>query len=587
MALEKRKMLPDAKGESKALEFARFIKKVRAEGGYVSNEELLKFSKLFEDELTLDNLGMSQLRSLCRLMTIQPLGSPEILRFQLNMKLRELKADDKMIASEGGVEKLSTIDLQAACRARGMRSVGLSEERLRDQLRQWLELSLNDKVPPAFLLLSRTLYLPEDISFTDRLKTLIQSLPDGIAEQTRQKLTELEGGKVDHKARLDLIKQIEDAIQKEKQLAKEKKKEEEKQKKVEKEEKPAEEIKVEEAEVKEKVAEPKPVVEPGKPKVEIPVAPHILTAMKEADQAMKDAKEALTEAVQERKEQDLEKLKMDSKDLSSIEEIIVGGPIHEAKHDIIGLKEKVIEHTEDLLEISALDAEFAETKVAKRLRNKLNSMIENVDTLVEKLEEEKRAVKEEIADPAVPEQAQVKHEKTVRIQDIIDSLEKLKLSSKDDEERKTKISHLLKVIDKDEDGIVDKDIVLEVIALLEKHSDVEVSASQIAWMVGTLQKEDKVETLQQKLESAEAGNFDIPPMPSGPSSAAAFMIDEETGREGAEQKEKRESEKDEDGQGQDNVDLPKVDKKVTTILGQQKRNGNGQPTQPDKTEKPK
>lgn len=35
-------------------------------------------------------------------------------------------------------------------------------------------------------------------------------------------------------------------------------------------------------------------------------------------------------------------------------------------------------------------------------------MIENVDTLVEKLEEEKRAVNEELADPAVPEQAQAK-----------------------------------------------------------------------------------------------------------------------------------------------------------------------------------
>ena len=44
--------------------------------------------------------------------------------------------------------------------------------------------------------------------------------------------------------------------------------------------------------------------------MEIPVASHILTAMKEADQAMKDVKEALTEAVQERKEQDLEKLKV-------------------------------------------------------------------------------------------------------------------------------------------------------------------------------------------------------------------------------------------------------------------------------------
>lgn len=82
--------------DSKALEFAQFIKKVRTEGGYVSNEEIFKFSKLFEDELTLDNLSMSQLRALCRLLTIQPLGSPEILRFQLNMKLRELKADDKV-----------------------------------------------------------------------------------------------------------------------------------------------------------------------------------------------------------------------------------------------------------------------------------------------------------------------------------------------------------------------------------------------------------------------------------------------------------------------------------------------------------
>ncbi|KIH48170.1 hypothetical protein ANCDUO_21764, partial [Ancylostoma duodenale] len=97
-------------------------------------------------------------------------------------------------------------------------------------LRQWLELSLNDKVPPSLLLLSRALYLPEDISFTDRLKALVQILPEGIAESTRQKLTELEGGKVDHKARLNLIKQIEEAIAKEKAMEEDKKKEEEKQK---------------------------------------------------------------------------------------------------------------------------------------------------------------------------------------------------------------------------------------------------------------------------------------------------------------------------------------------------------------------
>ena len=71
---------------------------MRTEGGYVSNAELFKFSKLFEDELTLDNLSMSQLRALCRLLLIQPLGTPNVLRFQLNMKLRELKADDRVIS---------------------------------------------------------------------------------------------------------------------------------------------------------------------------------------------------------------------------------------------------------------------------------------------------------------------------------------------------------------------------------------------------------------------------------------------------------------------------------------------------------
>lgn len=96
--------------QSKAYEFSQFIRRTRIEGCYVSNEEIFKvrikfysfciicfqFAKLFEDELTLDNLAMSQLRALCRMLGIQPIGTPEILRFQLMLKLRELKADDRV-----------------------------------------------------------------------------------------------------------------------------------------------------------------------------------------------------------------------------------------------------------------------------------------------------------------------------------------------------------------------------------------------------------------------------------------------------------------------------------------------------------
>lgn len=112
---------------------------------------------------------------------------------------------------------MSILELQQACRARGMRSVGLSEHRLKQQLGQWLELSLNEKVPPSLLLLSSTLYLPEEVSFADRLTTLMTTLPDHLAEEIKLKVAELEGSKVDNKTRLEIIKSIETALKKERE----------------------------------------------------------------------------------------------------------------------------------------------------------------------------------------------------------------------------------------------------------------------------------------------------------------------------------------------------------------------------------
>ena len=41
-----------------------------------------------------------------------------------------------------GLDSLAVWELQQACRARGMRAIGVSEERLRLQLDHWLELHL-------------------------------------------------------------------------------------------------------------------------------------------------------------------------------------------------------------------------------------------------------------------------------------------------------------------------------------------------------------------------------------------------------------------------------------------------------------
>lgn len=84
-----------------------------------------------------------------------------------------------MIQKEG-VDELDLAELQQACRARGMRAYGLSAERLRFQLSQWLDLSLNKKVPPSLLFLSRAFMLPETIPTSDKLKATISALPKTV-----------------------------------------------------------------------------------------------------------------------------------------------------------------------------------------------------------------------------------------------------------------------------------------------------------------------------------------------------------------------------------------------------------------------
>ena len=193
-------------------EFAEFCVKIRSSGQQASNEEILRFSKLFEDEITLDSLSRPQLLALCRVLEIATLGPNSLLRFQLRMRLRSLAADDKVIQKEG-IDYLTVSELQAACRARGMRALGVSEIRLKSQLLQWLDLSLNEKVPPSLMLLSRALYLPDSDVTSDQLKVTIASLPDSVVAQTRDAISQRRG-KIDNEARILAVK-LEEAMIKE------------------------------------------------------------------------------------------------------------------------------------------------------------------------------------------------------------------------------------------------------------------------------------------------------------------------------------------------------------------------------------
>lgn len=85
----------------------------------------MKYSKFFEDELTLENLSRPQLQAMCRVLDLQPMGMDGFLRFSLRMKLKRLKMDDvvssfsilsfsfllKSIFEVNGVQGISIVDV--------------------------------------------------------------------------------------------------------------------------------------------------------------------------------------------------------------------------------------------------------------------------------------------------------------------------------------------------------------------------------------------------------------------------------------------------------------------------------------------
>lgn len=56
--------------------------------------------------MTLDNLSRPQLQALCKVLELPTLGTDAFLQFQLRMKLRQLKADDKVQAQSRGHQNI-------------------------------------------------------------------------------------------------------------------------------------------------------------------------------------------------------------------------------------------------------------------------------------------------------------------------------------------------------------------------------------------------------------------------------------------------------------------------------------------------
>jgi len=472
-------MAVQGKGRSSeaAKEFAEFFVKVRTSGERATNEEIMKFSKLFEDEITLDSLSRPQLTALCRVLEIQPIGTNNFLRFHLRMKLRSLAADDKVIQKEG-IESLTPAELQQACRARGMRAYGMSEDALRMQLAQWLELSLEKKVPPSLLLLSRALLLPDRIPTSDQLKATISVLPDTIVTQTKAAIEEREG-KIDNKTQIEIIKEEVRKIDEEQQEEKE------------------EEKKEIEREEKEMLVDQAPVITQ-----DIGIQPEILhaTALEEprtADDTRK--KEELRAADFEALEDALDTLSKDKK-------ILVEKELDELKEEMAEYQEDVDDLKEVVKVLDKSESKVQESKAARRLFKKVSSMIRKMDAVLEELEhEEKKLIKglEAKGGSLEGKEAQKESEELVSIEELKDAIKRIQKVP--DDSLVNRISEVLAKIDIDKDGAIRLDDVLKVVELVGKEN-VKLDQKQVDEIVDLMSKEELIELEEQIEKALEKGN---------------------------------------------------------------------------------
>lgn len=201
-------------GETKktAKDLDEFLNKVRTGSG-VSNEEILAFAKLFNDELTLDNISRPRLVNMCKYMGISPFGTDSYLRYMLRKRLQWIKNDDKLIQAEG-VESLSEAELREDCRERGMLGL-LSVEEMRQQLRDWLDLSLNHSVPSSLLILSRAFTVSGKMKPEEAVQATLSSLPDEVVDTVGVTALPSEDSVSERRRKLEYLAKQEELIKEE------------------------------------------------------------------------------------------------------------------------------------------------------------------------------------------------------------------------------------------------------------------------------------------------------------------------------------------------------------------------------------
>ncbi|KAJ2964073.1 hypothetical protein NQZ79_g1017 [Umbelopsis isabellina] len=337
--------VPGSDDARAAKEFGDFFRKIRITGEQATTDDILKIAKRFEDELTLDNLSRPQLVSMCRYMGINAFGTDNFLRYQIRNRMTKIKADDRVIQNEG-IDSLTIQELSNACAARGIRTIGTSPARLRDELAQWLDLHVTHQVPSTLLILSRA------FSFTDRglistqeaLQATLSSLPDNLVNEAELQVLESEGATT-YKQKLEVLEQQQELIEDESE-------QEEKEALARKEAKEAEE------------------------------AQKQLLAEQEAQQKAELGDKFLTDEQIAQKEKDIEEVRLSEEQLQELRNALAilctKAGILEEREQLNEIKEDHEDYKEDIEELQEATKRQAD-KVTTRLGKRLEKMLGKLD----------------------------------------------------------------------------------------------------------------------------------------------------------------------------------------------------------------
>ena len=427
-----------------AKKFVEFFKKTRNDDLKPTNEEILQYAKLFRDELTLDNIDRPQLIALSRLIQVPAVGTNELLRFLIQMKLNRLHRDDELIMEEG-VDSLTTAELVAACQARGMRALGVPRKRLKQQLSEWVDLHVTHDVPSSLLLLSRVLYLPDTVSTEEKVKAVISTLPETVADKAEVMAAELNLERVDNTARYKAAKQeqaeiISEATAKAKQ---------------------------------EKAAKEQPATE-----VIPPPEPEEL-ALKVDKTSSPVEKETVSDGpvLKDTARVIREDNTITQKDIDEIDDAItkIQPDTAAVKTELDDLREDVQEYKSDMETLAAEvkhdehTAELRDTRAGTLIQNRIDKMIERMEIIIDDLETGDNVIR------GVPATE-------IAVHDLVTTLQSL---TKLPEE---KLNSIFETLDTNNDGHIDVVEASNVIKMLNQE-DVEVTTEQLEQIVQLLEEQ--------------------------------------------------------------------------------------------------